>query len=165
MKFGLLFSGQGSQKNGMGLDFMSDSLFKETIEIASEASQMNIAAIFKNEAKELSKTKTLQPALVAFEAGIYAMLKRDLPDLEEGGMVGLSLGEYGAMYASGALDLAETIKLVTARASYMQADADKVDIAMAALLKPNIAQVKQILQKMQANNQRVYLANYNSLKS
>ena len=46
MKFGLLFSGQGAQRAGMGIDFLADPLFKETVEIASEASGQDIVADF-----------------------------------------------------------------------------------------------------------------------
>ena len=164
MNFGILFSGQGSQKPGMGLDFLVDPLFKETVEIASEASKQDIKAIFASENDELAKTIHVQPALVTFEMGIFGMLMRDLPDLNIGGMVGLSLGEYGAMAASGALDLKNTISLVNDRASYMQADADKIDNAMAALIKPDLDKVKTILIKLQNDGQKVYFSNFNSPK-
>lgn len=164
MSFGLLFSGQGSQKAGMGLDFLNDSLFKETIEQASEASKQDLVAIFKSEHDELKKTIHVQPALVAFESGIYRMLMRDLPNLDVTGMLGLSLGEYGAMFASNALSLEETIALVSDRAKYMQEDADKEKSTMAALLKPKLELVQKILKDMQNDGQRVYIANYNSPK-
>lgn len=162
MRFAVLFSGQGAQKPGMGTDFMSDSLFKETIEIASEASKQDILADFKSEHDELKKTIHVQPALVAFEAGIFRMLKRDLPKLPISGMVGLSLGEYGAMFASNALGLEDTISLVSDRAKYMQEDADKVDNGMTALVKPDLSKVKEILADLQEQGYRVFLSNYNS---
>lgn len=164
MSIGILFSGQGAQKTGMGLDFLPDPLFKATIQTASEASNQDIETIFANKNGELAKTIHVQPALVAFELGIFRMLKRDLPELNIGGMVGLSLGEYGAMGASNALDLANTISLVNDRASYMQADADKIDNAMAALIKPNLAKVKTILDQLQSEGKQVYLSNFNSPK-
>lgn len=105
MSYGILFSGQGAQKAGMGLDFLDDDLFKETIEKASLASQEDLVAILRDENGELDKTINVQPALVAFEIGIFRMLKRDCPHLNISRMVGLSLGEYSAMYASGSLDL------------------------------------------------------------
>lgn len=162
MKLALLFSGQGAQKPGMGLDFMSDPLFSQIIAEASEASGQDIKSILQSPNGELKKTIYVQPALVAFEAGLYQMLKRDLLHLPVAGMVGLSLGEYGAMFASGALDLKNTISLVSGRARYMQADADKVQNGMAALLKPNLPTVKKIISDLQKQRQRVWLANYNS---
>lgn len=162
MSWGILFSGQGAQKAGMGLDFMTDPLFKQTIEQASTASRQDLIAIFKSEEGELQKTVHVQPALVAFEAGIFRMLKRDLPTLVIGGMVGLSLGEYSAMFASGSLDLKNCLSLVSDRARYMQADADKIENGMTALLEPDLTKIKEILGKLQAQDKRVYLANYNS---
>ena len=55
MKFAVLFSGQGAQKAGMGLDLLADSLFAETIDEASSASGQNIVADFKGENDELKK--------------------------------------------------------------------------------------------------------------
>lgn len=141
MKFVLLFSGQDAQKAGMGLDFLTDPLFKETVGIASEASGQDIVADFKSEHDELKKTIHVQPALVAFETGIYRMLQRDLSDFKPVGMVGLSLGEYGAMIASKAVSVKEGISLVSDRAKYMQEDADQVSSSMAALIKPDVDKV------------------------
>lgn len=162
MKFGLLFSGQGAQRAGMGIDFLADPLFKETVEIASEASGQDIVADFKSEHDELKKTVHVQPALVAFEAGIYRMLQRDLPDFNAAGMVGLSLGEYGAMIASKAISLKEGISLVSDRAKYMQEDADQVSSSMAALIKPDVDKVNAILTALQNTDQQVYFSNFNS---
>lgn len=163
MSYGILFSGQGAQKAGMGLDFLSDPLFKDTIEKASSASHQDLVAIFKDENGELNKTINVQPALVAFEVGIFRMLKRDT-NLNIGGMAGLSLGEYSAMYASGALDLVNCLSLVSDRARYMQEDADQVENGMAAILKPKLDEIEALIQDLRKQNKRVYIANYNSLK-
>lgn len=163
MSCGILFSGQGAQKAGMGLDFLNDPLFKDTIEKASSASHQDLITVFKDENGELDKTVNVQPALVAFEIGIFRMLQRDC-DLDIGGMVGLSLGEYSAMYASGALDLESCLSLVSDRARYMQEDADQVDNGMAAILKPKLSELEVLIQDLQKQNKRVYLANYNSPK-
>ncbi|QNQ82026.1 ACP S-malonyltransferase [Lactobacillus sp. PV012] len=162
MKTVLLFSGQGAQRPGMGLDFMADPLFKEIIEQASLASKKDILTIFKSENEELNKTVNVQPALVAFEAGIYQMLQRDWPDLQIQGMIGLSLGEYSAMFASGALDLENTISLVSDRARYMQEDANQVTSAMVAVLKPQTSKIETLLTELQQEGEKVFIANYNS---
>lgn len=163
MSYGILFSGQGAQKAGMGLDFLRDFLFEDTIKKASSASHQDLVSVFKDEKGKLDKTINVQPALVAFEIGIFRMLERDT-DLNIGGMVGLSLGEYSAMYASGVLDLENCLSLVSDRACYMQEDADQVENEMAAVLKPNLAELEDLIQDLQEQNKRVYLANYNSPK-
>lgn len=164
MSYGVLFSGQGAQKAGMGLDFLADPVFKDTIDKASTASHQDLVTIFKDENGELNKTINVQPALVAFETGIFRMLKRDCPNLTIGGMVGLSLGEYSAMYASGALDLENCLSLVSDRARYMQEDADKVQNGMAAILKPQLSEIESLIEGLQKQDKHVYLANYNSPK-
>ena len=148
MSYGILFSGQGAQKAGMGLDFLEDPLFKDTIEKASSASHQDLIAIFEDKNGELNKTINVQPALVAFEIGIYRMLKRDT-DLNIGGMVGLSLGEYSAMCVSGALDLENCLSLVSDRARYMQEDADQVENGMAAILKPDLDELEVLIDDLQ----------------
>ena len=163
MSYGILFSGQGAQKAGMGLDFLEDPLFKDTIEKTSSASHQDLIAIFEDKNGELNKTINVQPALVAFEIGIYRMLKRDT-DLNIGGRVGLSLGEYSAMCVSGALDLENCLSLVSDRARYMQEDADQVENGMAAILKPDLDELEVLIDDLQRQAKRVYIANYNSPK-
>ena len=88
MKFGILFAGQGAQQAGMGLDFLSDPLFKETIDQASQACGLDLPEIWKNDRGQLDETRYVQPALVAFEYGIWQMLVRDT-DLPGCGLAGL----------------------------------------------------------------------------
>ncbi|MCH3922882.1 ACP S-malonyltransferase [Limosilactobacillus sp.] len=158
MKFAILFSGQGAQKAGMGLDFYSDPLFAQTVEEASAAAQLDLRKIMKSEHGELSKTANVQPALVTVSAGIYRLLQRDLPKLPVGGMVGLSLGEYAGLIASGAIDFDAGIALLADRGRYMQADADAQPSAMAALVGPDLERVQETLSAYPT----VWVANYNS---
>ena len=158
MKFGILFSGQGSQKPGMGIDFLADKDFANTIQMASEATGLNIIKILKSEHDELSATANVQPALVAVSCGIYQMLQRDLPKLPVGGMVGLSLGEYAAVISAHAVSFKAGLSLLADRGRYMQADADAVASTMAALIDPDLDVVKHVL----SSHPTVTIANYNS---
>ena len=158
MKFAILFSGQGAQKAGMGFDFYSDPLFAQAIEEASAAARLDLRKIMKSEHGELSKTANVQPALVTVSAGIYRLLQRDLPKLPVGGMVGLSLGEYASLIASGAIGFDAGIALLADRGRYMQADADAQQSAMAALVSPDLEHVQKILSAYPT----VWVANYNS---
>lgn len=160
MKFGILFSGQGAQYTNMGLDFMSDPIFASVITAASSATGLDLPQILTNEHDELNQTINVQPAIVAMSTGIFAMLKRDLPELAIGGALGLSLGEYSALIASQAIEFDQAMKLLQKRASYMQADSDQIATGMIAVLNPQLAKIQNLL----ANKEQVYLANYNTPK-
>ena len=162
MYYGILFSGQGAQQSGMGVELMADSLFSRIVSQASAVCELDLLKIMKNEHKELNKTAYVQPAIVTVSYGIYRMLKRDLPQLPIKGMIGLSLGEYAALIASNALLFEEGIKLVADRAHFMQQDADREISTLAAVLDPQLQEIQELITAQQENNQRVYIANYNS---
>lgn len=157
MKFGILFAGQGAQKPGMGLDFLADPTFSQVIETAHQATGLDIVKIMASENGELDQTNYVQPALVAVSVGIYKMLERDCPNLPLAGMMGLSLGEYAALIASGMLDEATGFKLVADRGQYMQTDCEEFPGKMAALVLPDLTKVSQIVTETGA-----VVANYNS---
>ena len=162
MYYGILFSGQGAQQSGMGVELMADSLFSRIVSQASAVCELDLLKIMKNEHKELNKTAYVQPAIVTVSYGIYRMLKRDLPQLPIKGMIGLSLGEYAALIASNALSFEEGIKLIADRAHFMQQDADREISTLAAVLDPQLQEIQELITAQQENNQRVYIANYNS---
>lgn len=151
MHYGILFSGQGTQRSGMGVELMADSLFSRIVSQASTICKLDLLKIMKNEHNELNKTAYVQPAIVTVSYGIYRMLKRDLPQLSIKGMIGLSLAEYAALIASNSLSFEEGIKLV----------ADKEISTLAAVLDPQLQEIKELITAQQENDQRVYIANYN----
>ena len=164
MSYAILFSSQGAQRSGMGVELMADSLFSKIVQDASEICDLDLLEIMKNEQGQLEKTEFVQPALVTVSYGIYRMLERDLPKLPLGGMIGLSLGEYAALLASHAIGLEEGLSLLVDRARYMQADADKTRSSMAAIMNPKIAQIEELISSLIKDGQKVYIANYNSPK-
>ena len=157
MKIGILFSGQGAQKPGMGLDLLVDPLFAQTVAEASAATGLDITTILRSEHGELDQTANVQPALVTVSYGLYRMLRRDLPKLPVAGIVGLSLGEYAALLAAKAVSAADGFKLLADRGRYMQTDADAQASGLAALVDPQEKVVNQVLA-----TSAVQVANYNS---
>ena len=162
MQYGILFSGQGAQRSGMGVELMADSLFSTIIAQASEISQLNLLAIMQNQDGQLEQTAYVQPALATVSYGIFRMLQRDLPDLPIAGMVGLSLGEYPALFANGMLDFPTGLQLLVDRAKYMQANANKTASTMAAVINPDLQAIEQLCQDCRRQGKQVYVANYNS---
>lgn len=143
---------------------MADSLFSKIISDASEICNLDLLEIMKNKQGQLKKTEFVQPALVTVSYGIYRMLERDLPELPIAGMAGLSLGEYAALLASHAIDMKTGLSLLVDRAKYMQADADKVQSTMAAVMSPEINQIEELINSLLQDGHHVYIANYNSPK-
>ena len=60
MYYGILFSGQGAQRSGMGVELMADSLFSRIVSQASAICELDLLKIMKNEHKELNKTVYVQ---------------------------------------------------------------------------------------------------------
>ncbi|NCC07067.1 MAG: [acyl-carrier-protein] S-malonyltransferase [Clostridia bacterium] len=115
MKLAFLYAGQGSQKVGMGRDFYNEEpIFSEIFDFLPP----NLRALcFEGSAEELGETQNTQPALLAFAAGVTALLKQNgiTPDIA----AGLSLGEYSALTAAGVWDAETAISLVRFRGEQM----------------------------------------------
>lgn len=164
LRWGILFSGQGAQKTGMALDcYENDSEFQKVVDASSQELQLDLIQIIRNEHGELKQTKNVQPALVAISLGFYAMLQHDLPQLNIQASVGLSLGEYSALIASGKLPFKIGMRILKARAMAMAMDSRSVKGKMVALIDPQeINQIEMICQKNCRADQIVQIANYNS---
>ncbi len=121
-KTAFIFPGQGAQYAGMGKDFYEN--FKESREIFQKATEelgFDIAGLcFEGPDEELSITKITQPALLTVCMAIFEVLKKHLNMDDSISMGGLSLGEYSALTAAGAMDFEIAVKLVYNRGNYMQ---------------------------------------------
>ncbi|MEL7649647.1 MAG: ACP S-malonyltransferase [Sedimentibacter sp.] len=120
-KTAFVFPGQGAQYAGMGKDFYDN--FEESREIferANEALGFDLAKLcFEGPDQDLSITKITQPALLTVCMAIYEVLKK-YNKADSAIMGGLSLGEYSALTAAGAMDFETAVKLVYNRGNYMQ---------------------------------------------
>ena len=114
----IMFSGQGSQKIGMGKEFYDN--FAECRVIFDEASQavgFDVAKLCFEEKELLTQTQYAQPALLTVGVAIYRfMAERGFcADV----LMGLSLGEYTALAAAEAFDFADAVRLVHKRGKLM----------------------------------------------
>ena len=155
-KIAFMFPGQGAQYIGMGKDFY-DAVpeSRRMFELASEVSGLDVAALCFEENENINITEYTQIAMLAAEA---AMLKA----VEERGIkpdvtAGLSLGEYGALAASGVMSEADIFKVVRKRGLYMQ-EAVPTGGAMTAVLGLDADVIEKICEETPGI---VSIANYN----
>jgi [acyl-carrier-protein] S-malonyltransferase len=134
-----VFPGQGSQAVGMGRA-LADAfpVAREVFEEVDEALKQNLSALmFEGPLETLTLTENAQPALMAHSVAALRVLAREggvaLPDAAIL-VAGHSLGEYSALAAAGAFDLATCARLLRLRGQAMQKAVPPGEGAMAALL-------------------------------
>lgn len=129
----ILFTGQGAQSVGMGKDVASASpAAAEVFEQANQIVGYDLrTACFEGPAEVLERTDVQQPAIFVTSVAIWRALD-DGKAVEENpaAMAGLSLGEYTALYAAGAVSFADALRLVQRRGELMQAAALAVPSGM-----------------------------------
>ena len=155
-KTAFVFPGQGAQYIGMSKEFYDQiPACREVFELASEASGLDIAALCFEENDKINITEYTQICMLTAEAAILKALQEKgyQPDVT----AGLSLGEYGALMASGVLDWKDAFALVRKRGIYMQ-EAVPTGGAMSAVLGLHAAAIEEICRNTEGT---VSVANYN----
>lgn len=138
-----IFPGQGSQSVGMGKALADASpVAREVFQEVDEALGQNLFKLMSEGPEDqLTLTENAQPAIMANAIATLRVMEK------EGGVTlaatadyvaGHSLGEYSALCAAGAFDLATTARLLKTRGQAMQAAVPVGVGAMAALLGADI---------------------------
>ena len=155
-KTAFMFPGQGAQYVGMGQDFYEQiPTSRKMFELASKAGDLDVPALCFEENEQINITEYTQIAMLAAEV---AMLKA----IEEKGIKpdvtgGLSLGEYGALAASGVMSAEDVFRIVRKRGIYMQ-EAVPNGGAMTAVLGLDTDTIERICEETTG---MVAVANYN----
>ena len=132
MKLGFLYAGQGSQHPGMGADLYDAYPAFRAVYDGAEVDFDLKKVCFEDPDGVLNQTRYTQPCMVAFAAGLTAVLREQgiVPSVA----AGLSLGEYSALHAAGVFDAATAVRLVAFRGKAMEEAAQGHESAMMAVL-------------------------------
>jgi len=123
-----LFPGQGTQYVGMGKDlYEAFACSRRIFEEADAALGFSISELcFNGPQEKLTATENAQPAIVTVSIAALEALKEQRknapssPVAEPEFTAGLSLGEYSALVAAGALQFKDAVCLVRKRGQYME---------------------------------------------
>jgi len=135
-KTALLFAGQGAQAVGMGKDLAVQFLSaKNWFDRANAALGYDIASIcFNGPEPELTKTENAQPGIFLVSWVAFQLLKEQVPNLKFDATAGLSLGEFTALTAAGAMSFEDGLRVVRQRGKFMQEACDATRGGMAAII-------------------------------
>ncbi|MCR4617856.1 MAG: ACP S-malonyltransferase [Lachnospiraceae bacterium] len=143
-----MFPGQGSQYVGMAKDFYDAyPEVREVFSKASEAAGFSVEELCFEENEKLNITEYTQICMLAAEAAVYTAAKKE--GLKCDVTAGLSLGEYGALIASGAMSMEDAFKVVRQRGKFMQAAVPEGG-AMAAILNLDPQIVADVCKEVEA---------------
>ncbi len=155
-KIAFLYPGQGAQKCGMGKDFYESSeTSRKVYELANQVLDFDVIKMCHEEDERLNLTEYTQAALVTTSLAMTAEI--NARGIKADMTAGLSLGEYCAIAAAGALKAEDAVRLVRIRGQLMQNTVPVGVGAMCACIGTETELIEEITSKIDG----VTVANYN----
>ena len=145
-KTALLFAGQGAQAVGMGKDLAAAfPSAKAWFDRANAALGYDLASIcFNGPEAELTKTENAQPGIFLVSWVAFQLLKERVPSLKFDATAGLSLGEFTALTAAGAMSFEDGLRVVRQRGRFMQEACEATRGGMAAVIGLDEAPTREV---------------------
>ena len=154
----LLFAGQGAQVVGMGRELAAQSAAAQAwFTRANDALGYDLASLcFHGPEAELTQTEHAQPGIFLVSWVAFQALRERQSQLVFQASAGLSLGEFTALAAAGALGFEDGLRLVRQRGRFMQEACDATRGGMAAIIGLDEGPTREV-----CTEARVALANLN----
>jgi [acyl-carrier-protein] S-malonyltransferase len=92
----------------------------------------------------LTKTENAQPGIFLVSWVCFQLLKEQVPDLKFDATAGLSLGEFTALTAAGAMSFEDGLRVVRQRGKFMQEACDVTQGGMAAIIGLDEAPTREV---------------------
>ncbi len=158
-KTAFMFSGQGAQYVGMGLEAANQFdcaalIFKK----ASQELGFDLEKICFEENDLINQTEYTQPAILATSIALLEVVREK--GLKADVYAGLSLGEYSALVAAKVITFEDAIKLVNKRGKYMSEACEPGKGSMAAIIGMEASKVLEVCEAVSEYGV-CEIANYN----
>ena len=153
-----LYAGQGSQFVGMGKDLYDEYEEFRTVIDEADFGFDHKKLMWEGPEEVLTDTRYTQPCMAAFAAGVTKILLN--MGIVPEAACGLSLGEYGALFAAGVWDLRTFLELVAFRGEKMAEAAPEQQFAMNAIIGTSAAQAEEACEAARKTG-FVKVVNYN----
>lgn len=161
MRVAFVYGGQGSQLPGMGKDLYENYELAKNIydNINLDIDVKSLS--FEADMETISKTSITQPVLVSFNTVVTKLLEQS--NIKPSITAGLSIGEYSALAAAGAISDKDVIEISRLRGLAMENATMGVNTSMFALLKTPYEEIEKACQKFskRLENKYVEIANKN----
>ncbi|MEV7184272.1 ACP S-malonyltransferase [Kitasatospora sp. NPDC093102] len=159
---GLVFPGQGTQRQAMGAPWRDTESWALVEEISRHAGEDVEELLLRTDAERLRRTDLAQLAVFGVTMVAHDQARRAGLLTGVAGCAGHSLGEYSALVAAGALSLADGAALVAERGRAMRAAAEAADGTMGALVAAPLERVTELVDGLRAAGVPIWVANVNA---